>query len=95
MTQQRVGELKTLQSNAKDLQIKSDFTMIQEGLNLYKTNNGVYPLTLQELSIGKTIYISSLPTSPYKGSTYEYQSDVNTYTLSTKLGNGTVYRVSK
>jgi hypothetical protein len=94
-TQKTMTNLKSIQSTAKDAQVKNDIVQIEQVLKSYKADKGAYPATLETLTGGDKIYIYRLPTSPYSDYKYDYTTDGNTYKLSTKLGDGSDYIVSK
>ena len=83
--------IKTEQNNAKDLQIKTYISKLRSALELYRADAGNYPESLSNLT---PKYINPLPVNPYTSGFYDYFSSSNTYTLSAKLGNGTMYSQS-
>lgn len=76
-------------STTKDSLIKSDISQLEIALNLYKLQEQKYPNTLEDLK--KTGYIQSVPKNPYNNSDYNYSSNGISYTIETKLGDGSVY----
>ena len=78
-------------SKAKDIQIISDFQLIQTALNLYKVQNGQYPDKLQKLSDEELVQI--ILKNPYTQTEYSYKVSGDSYILSTNLGTGKLYQV--
>ncbi len=77
---------------AKEAQIQANFKAIQTALEAFKLNNDHYPSSLNELVSASLL--PSLPKNPYTNLDYSFQNSGNTYTLSTKLGNGQDYQIT-
>ena len=72
----------------RDGQRKSNMYQIQSALELYRADNGNYPLTAamatcgNGISVGGTIYMQKVPCDPVTGNPYQYTLvDGSTYTL--------------
>lgn len=90
--------------NARDARRKADLEQIRGAIELYRSTNGVYPLTselvvgcsgtsasLVDPSPGTGTYMSKVPVDPYctQGYSYGYSSDGTDYTLGAALETGT------
>ena len=74
---------------AKDQQTKSDISSIRSALELYKADHQKYPVRLSDLV---PQYLSQIQNNRASGVPYQYSvSEDGTYTLSTKLSDGTTY----
>ncbi len=78
----------------RDTQRKANAYNLQQALELYRADNGTYPLTAALTtcggaftSAGGTTYMQKLPCDPTTGSAYSYTSDGATYTLIACLEN--------
>ncbi len=79
----------------RDGQRKANLYQIQSALELYRADNGDYPLSAALAacgngiaSAGGTIYMTKVPCDPLSGSAYQYTSvDGQTYTLFACLEN--------
>lgn len=79
----------------RDGQRKANLYQIQSALELYRSDNGDYPLTASMAtcgngiaSAGGTIYMAKIPCDPLSGSAYQYTStDGRTYTIFACLEN--------
>lgn len=79
----------------RDGQRKANLYQIQSALELYRSDNGDYPLTASMASCGigiasagGTVYMSKVPCDPLSGSAYQYTSaDGRTYTIFACLEN--------
>lgn len=85
-----------VRQRARDAQRKSDIKQVQSALELYRSDSGNYPTTIQfptygnSLVSGSTIYMQKIPAEPninYNGYNYSYISDSSTYTLAACLEN--------
>jgi len=61
-----LGQFRNAQRKAVDAQRKADLSAIQRGLEMYYTDNGIFPLTAElpwggELSSGDMVYIKQMP----------------------------------
>lgn len=76
---------------ARDAARKSDIIALGQGLELYHTENGVYPPNLSKI----TKWVSQIPTDPETGEDYLYQVTVGgeSYILRTTLSTGEKYEV--
>jgi len=74
---------------ARDAARKSDIIMLEKGLELYHTENGVYPPNLSKI----TKWLSQIPTDPETGEDYLYQATGGggSYILRTTLSTGEKY----
>lgn len=78
----------------RDGQRKSNLFQIQSALELYRSDNGDYPLTASlatcgnSISVNGTIYMQKVPCDPSTGNPYQYTStDGSTYTIFACLEN--------
>ncbi len=70
----------------RDSRRKADLAQIQQALESYRAENGVYPSTSSWKSALSPTYINTIPTDPKTGDDYNYnQIDSYHYTLSTTL----------
>lgn len=79
-------------SQAKGVQIQTDFKSIQTALESYRVSKGQYPDSLDQLV--QSGGLASQPRNPYTNSDYDFSSDGKNYTLSTKLGDGSDYTIT-
>lgn len=66
---------KTQIDKGNDARRKSDLTRIQTALELYRSDNGNYPLQASwktALSSGSTVYLQTIPTDPKTNADYIY-----------------------
>lgn len=82
-----------VRQRARDAQRKSDIRQMQSALEIYRSDNGSYPVTgnfpacLSPLTSGTSTYMAKIPCDPLGGN-YTYTSaSGNSYTLSTCLEN--------
>lgn len=78
----------------RDGQRKANLYQIQSALELYRSDNGSYPLTASmatcgnDISVNGTIYMQKVPCDPLGGTAYQYTSaDGSSYTLFACLEN--------
>lgn len=79
----------------RDGQRKANLYQIQSALELYRSDNGNYPLTASMASCGNgisvngTVYMAKVPCDPLSGSAYQYTAaaDGSTYTIFACLEN--------
>lgn len=90
--------------NARDAKRKADLENIRSAVELYRSNNGSYPLTaeliidcvspstnLVDPAPGTGTYMSKIPTDPKcPTNAYGYESDGADYTLGAAMENDTV-----
>lgn len=86
-----------VRQRARDAQRKSDLRQIQSALELYRSDNGIYALTMADcdvsLSSGETVYIQKIPCDPLSTTndripyTYEANESGSTYSLKACLEN--------
>ena len=83
-----------VRQRARDAQRKSDIRQIQSALEIYRSDQSIYPLTNilaacgGPLALNGTTYMSKLPCDPTSGSAYTYSSPTGSgYTLYTCLEN--------
>lgn len=84
--------VRSVVDKANRMVVKTDLENLQQALNTYKKQKGSYPESLQVLK--QSGFIPQLPSNPYTNSNYDYQTNGTTYTLSGKLGDGSVEKVS-
>ena len=84
-----------IRQRSRDAQRKSDVRQIQSALELYRSDNGIYPLSAAlsscggALSLSGVTYMSKVPCDPSTGTAYTYTSATgSTYTLRACLENG-------
>ena len=84
-----------VRQRGRDGQRKSNLYQLQSALELYRADNGIYPLTNVlascggALSSGGTTYIQKIPCDPSTSAPYAYTSSNGTsYTLFACLENG-------
>ena len=90
-----------VRQRARDAQRKSDIRQIQSALELYRSDQSIYPTTAQFPSCGTALtggtptvtYMSKVPCDPfgsgtgYNNGSYYYSSNGSTYTLGACLEN--------
>ena len=83
-----------VRQRGRDGQRKSNLYQLQAALELYRSDNGIYPLTAAmttcggTLSSGGTVYIQKIPCDPSTSAAYRYTSSNGTsYTLFACLEN--------
>lgn len=75
-------------SSARDSRRKSDLEEIRSALEMYRTDEGVYPDTVALEAELETDYLAKLPTDPAGNCAYAYaRLTVSTYTLCATLEN--------
>jgi len=78
-----------IQKRGRDARRISDLKQIQQGLELYYSRNGVYPVAdfagMSTALIGGSLGISDIPNDPRAGASYLYWSDGTTYLMQTTL----------
>jgi len=76
--------------NSRDGRRKADIEQIRAALELYRSNNGSYPLPIGTFGLsfgsgaltdGSNTYLSKIPNDPKNSKSYFYTSDGNDYTL--------------
>ena len=79
---------------SRDSRRKADLAQIQQALETYRSENGSYPTSLNDLTPN---YITTLPTDPKTGNSYTYQlTDSYHYNLSATLEtDGSTYTVTQ
>ncbi|MBI3984613.1 MAG: prepilin-type N-terminal cleavage/methylation domain-containing protein [Candidatus Levybacteria bacterium] len=90
-----------VRQRARDSQRKSDLRQVQSALELYRSDNGSYPVSvsnalpydcLAAMSSGSTIYMQKVPCDPtsttYNSGKYYYNSGGTNYTIGACLENG-------
>lgn len=82
-----------IRQRGRDTQRKSNLRQVQSALELYRSDQSNYPLTLPACNSalvdpinGTTTYMSKVPCDPLGGS-YQYQATSTTYTLVSCLEN--------
>ncbi|HEV2339284.1 MAG TPA: prepilin-type N-terminal cleavage/methylation domain-containing protein [Patescibacteria group bacterium] len=79
-----------IRQRARDAQRKSDMRQIQASLELYRSDNGSYPVTasfpacgsqLQGTGVTPPTYMQKIPCDPLTNASYAYASDGTTYTI--------------
>ena len=86
-----------IRQRGRDAQRKSELRQIQSALELYRSDNGIYPLTAafptcpnQFVGTGPTppVYMQKIPCDPLQNTSYTYSStDGRTYTIYACLEN--------
>lgn len=83
-----------IRQRARDAQRKSDLRQIQSAIELYRADNGSYPVNMP--SCGQTLvgtgstpptYMQKIPCDPLTSSSYTYTSNGTTYSLIACLEN--------
>lgn len=84
-----VANFKVANQKARDGRRQGDLQQIRAALELYRTDQNIYPTTAQftsPLAAGGTTYMSDIPSDPVTGNLYTYtSSDGTTYTLCSAL----------
>lgn len=80
-----------VRQRARDAQRKSDLRQIQSALELYRSDQGVYPNAIPacnttSLAVTGTTYMQTIPCDPLGGS-YTYTSNGTTYSIVACLEN--------
>lgn len=89
-----MANLVGIRQRARDAQRKSDVRQVQSAVELYRSDTGSYPTTVQyptcnqSLSANSTTYMKAIPCDPLTATSYSYTSDGTTYTLIACLENG-------
>lgn len=88
-----------VRQRGRDAKRKSDLKQIQTALELYRSDNGLYPATVvfptcgNVFFAGSTTYMQKIPCDPlgsqatYNGGNFYYSSDEITYTLGACIEN--------
>ncbi|MBI4084649.1 MAG: prepilin-type N-terminal cleavage/methylation domain-containing protein [Candidatus Levybacteria bacterium] len=95
-----LANLVGIRGRVRDGQRKSDLTQIKQALEIYRSDNGAYPLDSSELNLsqcrekfesGGNVYMQKIPCDPLDSYPFTYRyaasSDGTTYTLSACLEN--------
>ena len=86
-----VANFKVANQKARDGRRQGDLQQIRAALELYRTDQNVYPLTAAFPAVGgsliggTTTYMSNRPGDPMSGYLYSYTSNGTTYTLCSAL----------
>ncbi len=90
-----MANLVGIRQRARDAQRKSDIRQIQSAVELYRSDVGSYPTTVQypacntSLTANSTTYMKAIPCDPLNTTTpYSYTSNGTTYSLIACLENG-------
>lgn len=80
------------QRNARDAKRKSDLEAVKQALEMYRADNGSYPISgwagFAGISIGLASYISPMPADPKTGTfDYQYRGTISEYCLSAHVEN--------
>ncbi|MFH0943153.1 MAG: prepilin-type N-terminal cleavage/methylation domain-containing protein [Candidatus Beckwithbacteria bacterium] len=76
---------------ARDGRRQGDLQQVRAALELYRTDQDVYPTTAQfpdageSLAAGGVTYLGEMPGDPLEGNSYVYSSDGSTYILAAYL----------
>ncbi|HSX58228.1 MAG TPA: hypothetical protein VLE47_03105 [Candidatus Saccharimonadales bacterium] len=83
----------TNNSKGFDQRRTSDITQIDAALRLYRAKNRVYPSVLSALA---PVFLASVPLDPETNKDYNYQPslDLQSYTISATLSDGSDYQLS-
>lgn len=82
--------LRGAREGSRDARRKTDLELIRSGIEIYKSDCGVYPSSLGQTLVGddstpscasSNTYIASIPKDPVTGSAYPYSSTGTAYTL--------------
>ena len=91
-----VTNFRVANQKAKDGRRQADLEQIRASLELYRSDQNLYPTTAQFPAAGGTLsadgitYISDIPGDPSPDRLYSYSSDGDTYTLCAGLELATV-----
>lgn len=82
-----------IRQKGRDGQRKSNLYQVQSALELYRSDNGSYPTTINtcgknvQISYNSTVYMQNTPCDPLDDNPYTYTSDGTTYTIVACLEN--------
>ena len=83
-----------IRQRARDAQRKSDLRQIQSALEIWRSDNGTYPVAGSDfgacgssLKSGNTVYIAKIPCDPLNTGKYTYFPSVTSYSLYACLEN--------
>lgn len=82
LTMVGVTNFRVANQKAKDGRRQGDLQQIRAALELYRTDENVYP---DNLGLLESSYIGTIPDDPLDGQDYYYISDGSTYTLCAAL----------
>jgi len=84
-----VGSYTAISSNSRDTKRKADLEQIRSALEMYKSNNGVYPQTEEKslliIDANEIRYLNEWPKDPKSGDDYEYYGTITDFEIGTKL----------
>ena len=83
-----VANFRVANQKARDCRRQGDLQQIRAALELYRTDQNVYPTTAEftsPLEAGGTTYIEQVPSDPLEANSYVYSSNGTTYTLGAYL----------
>lgn len=81
----------SISRRSRDSRRQTDMETIRAALELYRSENGSYPLSVTEggsISYGETVYLDPVPSDPKDGSYVYSRPTTTTYTLSCTLESG-------
>jgi len=79
----------SLLKQARDAKRKEDLSQIAAALEMYRSNNDMYPTTGLIQLTSPTVYIQSIPSDPKNPTnTYYYSASTSDYTLGAYLESG-------
>lgn len=90
------ANLAGIRQRARDSQRKSDLRQIQSAVEIYRSDQGLYPNSTipgqfptcgNAFQVVSTIYMQKIPCDPQTGSAYTYSSNASTYSLIACLEN--------
>ena len=80
-----------IRQRGRDAQRKSDLRQVQTALELYRADNGTYPVSLSAcgspFTYNSTTYMQKLPCDPLQETDYTFSSDGIIYTIYACLEN--------
>lgn len=81
----------SISRRSRDTRRKTDMETIRSALELYRSEQGSYPLSVTEggsIAIGESTYLNPVPSDPKDGSYVYTRTSTTTYTLSCTLESG-------
>ena len=81
----------SISRRSRDTRRRTDIETIRSALELYRSENGSYPLSVSEggsIGIGGVVYLDPVPGDPKDGSYVYTRPTITTYTLTCTLESG-------
>jgi len=78
----------SISRRSRDTRRRTDMETIRSALELYRSENGSYPLSVSEggsISIGGVVYLDPVPSDPKDGSYVYTRTATTTYTMTCTL----------